>query len=80
MAAKIKRCARCNRRLRSGADWAVSMTDFDDHSYGVVAEIWCPDCTTPEEHIQREINDATVDYIWSGDRVAMYPKIHETAS
>jgi hypothetical protein len=79
MSTKIKRCTRCNRRLRSGADWAVSIDSVDDRGYGVVTEVYCPDCTTAEEHIQREINDSTVDYIWSGDRVAMYPKIHEPA-
>jgi hypothetical protein len=75
MAAKVRRCGRCSRRLRNfGADWAVALDlDLDDH-LRTVAEVWCPECTTSEEHIQREINDATTDYRWIGDKVAMWPK------
>ena len=77
--AKVKRCARCNRRLRTaGADWAVAI-DMDQDGFGTVVEVYCPDCTTAEEHTRREINDATSDYIWSGDRVAMWPKFPEPA-
>ena len=72
MAAKVKRCA---RRLRNkGADWAVAIDDRDEHGFGTVPEVYCPDCTTAEEHIQREINDATSNYIWRGDRVGLFPK------
>ncbi len=79
MAAKLKRCTRCNRRVRSGADWAVSIDSIDDHGFGVVAELYCPRCTTDEEHLRREINDSTCDYVWVGVRVAMLPKFPETA-
>jgi uncharacterized protein with PIN domain len=79
MAAKMKRCARCNRQVRSGADWAVSIDDVDDRGYGVVTEIYCPECTTAEERTEREINDATSNYVWRGDRVAMCPKCSQTA-
>ncbi len=75
MAAKLVRCARCKRRLRSSVDaWAVAIDDPDDRGFGVVTAVWCPDCTTDEEHIEREINDATSDYVWSGERVACWPK------
>lgn len=77
MAAKVERCARCGRRRRSGIDWAVEIGDFDDSGFGVADVLYCPECTTTEEHIQREINDATTDYIWRGERVAMYPKRDE---
>ena len=33
--------------------------------------------TTAAEHTQREIKDATTDYVWIGDRVARYPKFPE---
>jgi hypothetical protein len=35
-----------------------------------VGRVVCPDCATAEEHLQREINDATTDYVWYGERVA----------
>lgn len=80
-AAKVRRCARCDRRVRSGADWAVSIgDDVDDRGFGVVTEIYCPRWTTAEEHTEREINDATSDYVWRNDRVALWPKRNETAS
>lgn len=76
MAAKIKRCARCSRRLRgAGTDWAAALElDNDDH-LRTVTEVYCPECTTSEEHITREINDATTDYRWVGDHVVMWPKV-----
>lgn len=76
MAAKVKRCARCGRRCRSGADWAVALDlKEQEQDLRTVTEIWCPDCTTSEEHTEREINDATVDYRWVGDKVRMWPKV-----
>jgi hypothetical protein len=78
MAAKVRRCARCDRRLRkSGADWTCWIKIDPSDGLGTVPEVYCPDCTTTEEHLQREVNDATVDYRWLGERLAMYPKIHE---
>jgi hypothetical protein len=75
MAAKIKRCARCSRRMRGQrAEWACSI-DIDDEGLGTVTEFYCPDCTTAEEHTQRAINDATTSYVWHGGRVARYPKL-----
>ena len=81
MAAKVKRCARCDRRVRSGTDWTVAIDDVDDRGYGVVTEIYCPKCTTDAERTQCDVNDATVRYVWNatGDRVARYPKL-ETVS
>jgi hypothetical protein len=78
MAAKVKRCARCDRRMRNGVEWACGM-DIDEEGLGTVAEFYCPDCTTAAEHTQREINDATTTYVWYGDRVARFPKYQETA-
>ena len=79
MTKKPKRCARCNRRLRGDrAQWAVGI-DLDADGFGAVTELYCPKCTTTEEHIRREINDATLDYIWVGDRILMRPKLPETA-
>ena len=81
MAEKVKRCARCNRRLRNTAtatDWAVALAPDGDTNFKVVEEIWCPDCTSSDEHLEREINDATVDYLWRGDRILMWPKAAST--
>ena len=66
--------SRCDRRLRgAGIDWACGIALDDDHT-GVVDEFLCPGCITAEEHTTREVNDATTDYIWIGDRVQMWPK------
>jgi hypothetical protein len=75
-ATKIRRCTRCGRRLRNGAEWACSI-DFGDDGLGNVTELYCPECTTTEEHLRREINDATTDYVWFGERVAMFPKLEK---
>lgn len=79
MASRVRRCARCDRRVRGGADWAVIIADMDDRGFGVVTEVLCPDCTTAEEYTQREINDSTVKYVWNNGRVALWPKVSETA-
>jgi hypothetical protein len=52
---------------------------MDDRGFGVVTEVLCPDCTTAEEYTQREINDSTVKYVWNNGRVALWPKVSETA-
>jgi hypothetical protein len=75
MAIKTKRCARCDRRLRGAAtDWAVAIDAPDDNGYGVVSEIYCPDCTTAQEHTQATVNDTLCNYVWRRDRVGMFPK------
>jgi hypothetical protein len=80
MAAKVKRCDRCDRRLRNaGADWCVEIGNYDADGYGEVMTVVCPDCTTSAEHLQREIGDATTDYRWRGERVARFPKYPQTA-
>jgi hypothetical protein len=80
MAAKVRRCARCDRRLRgAAADWCVEMGNYATDGYGEVMAVVCPDCTTAEEHVQREINDSTTDYIWRGERVARFPKFPQSA-
>jgi hypothetical protein len=74
MAAKVKRCGRCNRRLRGAAvEWVCDIS-LDDDGLGAVTEVYCPKCATDGEHMQREINDATTDYVWYGERVARHPK------
>jgi hypothetical protein len=75
MAAKSKRCARCDRRMRkSGEGWACAMS-IDEEGLGLVTDVYCPACTTDEEHLQRQINDALTNYVWYGDRVARFPKV-----
>lgn len=80
MAGRLKRCARCNRRMRnpasSGGDWACSIVHLDGNErVGAVTEVWCPDCITTEEHLQREINDSTTSYTQlGGNLISMWPK------
>ena len=75
MAARVRRCERCNRRLRGAAnEWVVEMGNYDPDGYGEVLSVICPDCATGEEHLEREIANSTTDYHWRGERVARYPK------
>jgi hypothetical protein len=76
MASKVRRCARCHRRLRRGRQWACALRRGAD-GLADVTELYCPDCTTPEEHTRREINDAAMDYIHVGGRLLVLPKVSE---
>lgn len=50
------RCQRCSRRYRGQTNWNVVVDK------GVTTGILCPDCQTPEENAEAEINEATLDY------------------
>ncbi|RPA64895.1 hypothetical protein EF294_07375 [Gordonia oryzae] len=59
MSAKIIRCSRCRRRLRNPATdtaWNVTV------ERGQIVGHLCPDCQTPEENAEAEINLATLEY------------------
>lgn len=78
-ATKVQRCARCNRRLRnprgSGADWAVLVVTDQKTSLSRADEFICPGCTTAEENVQRELNDASSDYVWvTPEQFQIWPK------
>jgi hypothetical protein len=50
-------------------DWNVTFLD------GVVAGLLCPQCQTPEEDAEAEINEATLDYFVLPDgRLAGIPR------
>ena len=53
---KAHRCARCRKRIRKDEDWNVQF------SKGFAVAVICHTCLTPEEHLQAEVNAATVDY------------------
>jgi len=53
---KVERCSRCRRRLRSITGWNTVFRQ------GVVVGLLCPDCQTPEENAEAEINAAGLDY------------------
>lgn len=55
MSAAIK-CDRCSRRMRNQSDWNVTV------KAGHIAGYRCPDCQTPEDYIEAQINWATIDY------------------
>lgn len=78
MAAKIQRCARCNRRLRNEAtatDWAVSIVTDHETNLSRVDEVWCDRCQSDDEHVEREIRDAATDYVWiTTERFQCWPK------
>lgn len=53
---KVERCTRCRRRMRSIAGWNAVFRR------GVAVGLLCPDCQTPEENAEAEINEAGLDY------------------
>ncbi len=55
---KVAICDRCRRRpgKRDLDRWNAVFRD------GVVVGFLCPDCQTPEESTEAEINEATIDY------------------
>ncbi len=66
---KLIRCGRCGRRLRNADGWNVTL------EAGVVVGHTCPDCQTPVENSEAEINDATVVYGRRADgRIVGRPK------
>lgn len=50
------KCSACGRRHRNQGDWNATVKG------GVVVGILCPDCQTPEQNVEAEINMATLDY------------------
>lgn len=68
--AKVVRCDRCRRRQRNIAGWNVTM------SRGVVVGNTCPDCQTPSENAEAEVNMATLEYTQGPfGRIYARPKI-----
>lgn len=60
MAAKMARCERCGKRLRSLAaaeGWNVRV-ERGGRPVGVI----CPGCQTPAENAEAVIHEATLDY------------------
>lgn len=66
---KLK-CSRCGKRLRGVGDgWNATL------SRGVVVGVLCPDCQTPDENAEAEINLATTDYgVNAFGRLVGFPK------
>jgi hypothetical protein len=54
---KTIRCSRCGRRWRGQDDWNATLEG------GHVVGVLCPDCQTPEENAEAEINQATLEYL-----------------
>lgn len=50
------RCDRCQRRYRGTGGWNVTM------AAGVPIGYLCPDCQSPAENAEAEINQATTAY------------------
>jgi hypothetical protein len=75
LAAKVRRCSRCDRRLRGAAlEWGV---DLDRGSDALITPgaVICPDCQTKGERVERERNDRDFDYVWvNAERLSMWPK------
>lgn len=56
MSAKVIRCQRCSRRMRSPEGWNTVKR------LGVDVGYLCPDHQTPEENVGAAVNEATIDY------------------
>lgn len=71
----ILRCSRCSRRLRNLTTaetdgWKVIL------DVGMVTTILCPDCVTPAEHVEAEVNDTMTEVLGThGGRIFGRPKI-----
>ncbi|MGO8967867.1 MAG: hypothetical protein ACLQGN_30840 [Mycobacterium sp.] len=50
MTSKIIRCSRCKRRYRGQGGWN------NNTIAGLVIEMLCPDCQTPQEDLEAELN------------------------
>ncbi|UQE74703.1 hypothetical protein MYK68_18640 [Gordonia sp. PP30] len=60
-ASKVYRCGRCQRRARRTlTGWNVTMRGGRPVGY------LCPDCQTPDENAEAEINQATLTYLGAG--------------
>ncbi|WHP18814.1 hypothetical protein [Cellulomonas sp. ES6] len=53
---RVERCMRCSRRWRGADDWNSVWKS------GVLTGLLCPDCQTPEENAEAEINAVGLDY------------------
>jgi len=73
--AKVIKCSRCGKRMRRGDGWNMSFRR------GFLIGYLCPECQSPEENAEAEINEATLDYAagfldqsgrqWAKSKVAM---------
>lgn len=54
----IIRCSRCRTKVKvkRAESWNATFSE------GVIAGYLCPRCQTPDEHLEAEINFATLDY------------------
>jgi len=73
--AKVIKCSRCRRRMRRDDGWNMTFRG------GFLIGHLCPECQSPEENAEAEINEATLDYAagffdqsgrqWAKSKVAM---------
>lgn len=52
----LKRCERCDKKYRGQSTWNVTVVS------GIATGLLCPACQTSEEHLEAEVNLATIDY------------------
>lgn len=73
MASKMRRCERCGKRLREhhltvDCEWNMVV------EAGIITAVICPGCQTPMDHMEAEINHATLDYGMHDGRLVARPK------
>lgn len=66
------KCTRCSKKYRNRGAWNVELRA------GVPVGLLCPRCQTPEESIEAEVHEATIDYqgVDQFGRLWGRPKIH----
>jgi Zn finger protein HypA/HybF involved in hydrogenase expression len=67
---KVIKCVKCGKRLRNIHEpWNVELKN------GKVQWYICPDCQSPEQNVEAEINEATLHYGTLPDgRIIGFPK------
>lgn len=70
---KARKWSRCQKRYRNQPDWNFTARR------GYIVGYLCPDCQTPEENAEAEINLATLDYGRDQlGRIVARPRTHAT--
>ncbi|OAH41764.1 hypothetical protein AYJ66_07270 [Dietzia cinnamea] len=53
---KVIKCGRCRKRCRNAEGWNAV------YAQGYITGYLCPKCQTPEESLEAQVNEATLDY------------------
>jgi hypothetical protein len=57
---KALKCSKCGRRFRERA-FDAEFWNVELHA-GIITQVLCPDCQTPEQDMEAQVNEAMLDY------------------